>query len=430
MYVANILSMQCPIENRVEEKMTRTTVMRDHFLKKDFLAAFVVVVNSFSWYFPLYFFFVDMLGKSQSASSILLVAISIHYVGAIGSAIVGTVLVKKPSSRSAFLGLWMLIGVLASAMLIVLDVSNVVYLLSVSFLLGVSLGLGFPSALAYFGDHSYEENRGRLGGITFFASGLCMLLVGLLINMSTFVVSALIFTFWRGFGLVLFYLFKPEQESRQSVVEISYKSILFDRFFVLYLVPWVMFCLVNFLEVPIVANFVGADLAMLIIIAEYGIGGLSALISGRFADSVGRKRMIIFGFITLGVGYAVLGLFSSITLSWYLYMFLDGIAWGIFILMFYLVIWADLAGNRTKEKYYLIGVLPFIVSGYIQVLFTPYAQLVPISVAFSLASFFLFLAVLPLLYAPETLSEKEIEKKRLQKYLEDVEKVKKKYEKR
>jgi hypothetical protein len=35
-----------------------------------------------------------------------------------------------------------------------------------------------------------------------------------------------------------------------------------------------------------------------------------------------------------------------------------------------------------------------------------------------------------LLYAPETLSEKEIEKKRLQKYLEDVEKVKKKYEKR
>jgi len=97
--------------------------------------------------------------------------------------------------------------------------------------------------------------------------------------------------------------------------------------------------------------------------------------------------------------------------------------------MFYLVIWADLAGNRSKEKYYLIGVLPFFVGSYIEVLFAPYAQSIPISVAFSLASLFLFLAVLPLLYAPETLSEKEIEKKRLQKYLEDVKKVRKKYKK-
>jgi MFS family permease len=430
MYVANILSMQCTIENRVEEKMTRITVMRDHFLRKDFLAAFVVVVNSFSWYFPLYFFFVDMLGKSQSVASILLVAISIHYVGAIGSAIVGTVLVKKPSSRSAFLGLWMLIGVLASAMLIVLDVNNVVYLLSVFFLLGISLGLGFPSALAYFGDHTYEENRGRLGGITFFFSGISMLIIGLLASIATFPTVALAFTLWRGVGLILFLLIKPKQERKQSTAEVSYKLAITDKPFVLYLVPWIMFCLVNFLEYPIVTNFFGTDLALLMPIAEFGIGGFSALIGGWFADSVGRKRIVIFGFITLGIGYAILGLFSSIPLSWYLYMILDGIAWGIFILMFYLVVWADLAGNRTKEKYYLIGVLPFIVSGFIQILFTPYAQSIPISVAFSLASFFLFLAVLPLLYAPETLSEKEIEKKRLQKYLEDVEKVKKKYEKR
>jgi hypothetical protein len=130
----------------------------------------------------------------------------------------------------------------------------------------------------------------------------------------------------------------------------------------------------------------------------------------------------------LGIGYAMLGLFPSIILSWYFYTILDGVAWGIFSLMFYLLIWSELAGNRTKEKYYLIGVLPFIISSYIQILFTPYAKLIDVSAAFSLASFFLFLAVLPLMYAPETLPKKKIELRQLRKYAEEAKKTKKKYE--
>jgi len=409
--------------------MTEIQVIRYNFLKREFLAAFVVIVNSFSWYFPLYFFFQDALTESHNGFFSLLAILSIHYIGAIGAAVVGTVFARKFSSRKRFLSLWMLIGVIASAFLITLDAENVTHLVVISLSLGISLGLGFPSGLAYFGDRSSEENRGRLGGITFLASSVSMLTIGLLVNISTFAVGVLILTLWRGIGLFLFYLIEPKKQQEQSQTDISYKSILLDRYFVLYYIPWVMFCLVNSFEVPIVNNFVGVEFALLISVAEYGVGGLSALIAGQFADSVGRKRMVIIGFIMLGIGYAVLGLFSNIIISWYLYIVLDGIAWGIFILMFYLVIWADLARNRIKEKYYLIGVLPFIVSGYIQVLFAPYAELIPISVAFSLASFFLFLAVLPLLYAPETLSEKEIEKKRLEKYLEAAKKVKKKREK-
>ena len=96
--------------------------------------------------------------------------------------------------------------------------------------------------------------------------------------------------------------------------------------------------------------------------------------------------------------------------------------------MFYLVIWPELAGNRMKEKYYLIGVVPFLISSYILILFTPYAEMIPISAAFSLASFFLFLAVLPLLYAPETLPEKQIELKRLRSYTENAKKIREKHQ--
>jgi hypothetical protein len=109
---------------------------------------------------------------------------------------------------------------------------------------------------------------------------------------------------------------------------------------------------------------------------------------------------------------------------------MDGIAWGILSLIFYLVIWSELAGKRNKEKYYLMGITPFLIASYIQVLFAPHAKAVEVSAAFSLASFFLFVAVLPLLYAPETMPRKKIELKRLRKFAEDAKKIKEKYEKK
>lgn len=404
--------------------MDKTQVKLTGLLRSDFVAVLVIVTNAFSWYFPLYIFLQNILEESVEFP-VVSAALGVHNVGAISFAFVGVIVVTQISKRDAFLCLWMLIGTISSAALVVLNTTNIVSLLLVSFLLGISLGLGFPSCFSYFGDHSSEQNRGRLGGITYFVSSLGMLVVGLMVNISSLSMGALILALWRGLGLVLFLLFRPREKDKRSVVNVTYHSVLLNKRFLLYLVPWTMFCLVNFLIFPIVTNFIGKDLALLMPIAEFGIGAFSALIGGFFADSVGRKRIVIFGFITLGIGYAVLAIFSWTVL----YIVLDGIAWGIFSLMFYLVIWADLAQNQIKEKYYLVGILPFIVSGYIRILLTPYVESTPISVSFSLASLFLFLAVLPLLYAPETLSEKEIEKKRLQKYLEDVEKVKKKYEK-
>jgi hypothetical protein len=46
-----------------------------------------------------------------------------------------------------------------------------------------------------------------------------------------------------------------------------------------------------------------------------------------------------------------------------------------------------------------------------------------VSAAFSLASFFLFLAILPLIYAPETLPEKRIQERKIKKYAEEAKKV-------
>jgi len=409
--------------------MGKKKAITSALFQREFLSVLIVVVNAFSWYFPLYLLFQSVLENFQMDSTLLLMAFGVQFAAAICSAIIGTTLVKKFSSRDTFLAVWMLIGIIASTLMVTLETFNMTYILLVSFLSGFSLGLGFPSCLAYFGDHTTIENRGLLAGITFFASGLCILFIGLIVSFSTLVAGALILAAWRGIGLLLFLLARSKQGYRkEKPIEAQYRAVLFDRSFLLYFVPWTMFCVVNFLGVPVEINLFGEDLGSLMPIAEYGVGGFSALIGGWFADTVGRKRIIIIGFIMLGIGFAVLGLFPGDVLSWYLYIIVDGVAWGIFSLMFYLVIWSELAGKRTKEKYYLLGVLPFLIASYIQILFTPFATGVEVSAAFSLASFFLFIAVLPLLYAPETMPQKQIELKRLRKFADDAKKAKEKYE--
>jgi MFS family permease len=411
--------------------MERKTAISSTLFQREFLSVLIVVVNAFSWYFPLYLFFQNISEKFQIEPTFLLATFGVHCAAAVGFAVVGTALVKKISSRDTFLSVWMFIGIIASVLMVTLETSNTAYILLVSSLLGASLGLGFPSCLAYFGDHSTVENRGWLAGITFLASCLCMFFIGFILNFSTIVAGALILATWRGIGLFLFLLARPKEDYRkENLVGVSYRSVLLDRSLLLYLVPWTMFCLINFLEAPVLTLFLGEDFSSFVPISEYGIGGFVALIGGWFADSVGRKRVIIFGFIMLGIGYALLGLFQDIILSWYLYIIVDGVAWGIFSLMFYLVIWSELAETRNKEKYYLIGVLPFLIASYIQILFTPYAGEVDVSAAFSLASFFLFIAVLPLLYAPETMPQKKIELRRLRKFAEDAKKSKEKYERK
>jgi len=95
-----------------------------------------------------------------------------------------------------------------------------------------------------------------------------------------------------------------------------------------------------------------------------------------------------------------------------------------------LIVWGDLSQHSSREKYYAIGVMPFFLSTIIQeylISVPDLMNILPIS-AFSMAAFFLFMAVLPLLYAPETLPQKKMELRRLREFAEDAKKAREKYE--
>jgi hypothetical protein len=296
--------------------------------------------------------------------------------------------------------------------------------------LGASIGIGLPSCLSYFADSTVVENRGLIGGIIWSIVGFSVLVFAFLTTIAGQWEFIATLTIWRCLGCLGFVTLRKELPVVTSQKSPSYLELIHKREILLYLFPWLMFCIINFAETPIL-NTVFDDFA-LVSISEYAIIGVVATIAGFFADRVGRKRIVIAGFIMLGIEYASLTFFAN-SASMYLYLALDGVTWGLLFSVFFMAIWGDLGENYCKDKYYTLGGLPFLLAGFLPTLIEWLVRdnlgilAYLATAAFSLASFFLFMAVLPLMYAPETLPEKTIKDREIKNYLEKAQKEAAKY---
>lgn len=404
--------------------MLHSRVFEKRIPLRKFAAALFLVSNSIVWYILTNYFLAKALPLTQNES---LLVLGTYYAGIAVAAVVGTMVF--PRSRVKWLSLWMLFGAVMTALLSVSLGSNVSIDLSVSLVFGISTGVGLPSCLAYFGDATSVENRGTYGGITWATIGLFVLvLLALTRNLAT-AQSLEALVIWRLLGFIAFYPVSKKVLQTSSPTRIqSYKSILDRRDMILYLLPWVLFSLVNFIEAPILQKSFGNAAADLSSLVEVAISGVFALVGGFLADTVGRKRVAIMGFILLGLEYAFLSIFSATQGTLVVYTLFDGVAWGMFAAVFFMTMWGDLAQDNQKERYYLLGGLPYLLASFLSALVKPFIGVnFQTSAAFSLASFFLFLAMLPLMYAPETLSEKRMREMELKNYLETAKKVKEKY---
>jgi MFS family permease len=197
-----------------------------------------------------------------------------------------------------------------------------------------------------------------------------------------------------------------------------------------------MFSVVDIMEIPIVTEAIGgtdSQLYMRMQIIEPIVATFFILIAGFLCDLIGRKKVILSGFVSLGAAYAIVGFLGQFAdeIVWYLYFVVDGAAWGIFYLTFVLIVWGDLSQHAHIDKYYALGSVPFFIS-YIIAEFVeiPKIEGEMLYFAFSVAAFFLFVAVMPLVFAPETLPEKKMELRRLRSFAEEAQKAKEKYERK
>lgn len=389
-------------------------------LRKGFLGVFILLLNAFTWYY-ITVLVIDAYLKLASLTTSLTLTVWVTYYGSvIVSSILGAII--PSSSRPRFLYLWMSLGVVSSFLPAFSFIPPQVW----SFALGFTLGLGMPACLTYFANHSAIENRGKTGGIIFLSFTLSAALLALSFTQLNFTFSVLLFALWRAIGLFIFIPLKADQVSMaEKKKHIRFAEVLRDRSLRLYLIAWTMFILVDRFTWSIWGRSLGSPLNTAAFIWPI-LGSIAALVGGVLSDRVGRKGVVIGGFVALGLAYAVLGIVPNMLVSWYIYLAVDGIAWGILFVTFLLTLWGDLSQNGGSEKYYVIGAAPFYFTGIMESVLNTYVLEIPAYAAFSLASFFLFIAVLPLLYAPETLPEKKIEIRRLKNYLDQARKLREK----
>ena len=387
----------------------------------------LLVLNSFVWYMLTYTVFNAIVNELNLLETEKLGLFTTYFVGIAVTAILGSKFFSRARTKS--LDLWLFIGAIATFLLTAISSDSMLADALLAFFLGASIGIGLPSCLSYFADSTSVENRGFVGGIIWSAVGFTVLVFAFLITMLGQWETIVALTIWRLFGGIGFLVLnrKHKHAAQKSP---SYLELIRKREILLYLFPWVMFSLINFAEAPMLervfnATF-GTEFFAFVQLVESAFVGIVAIVGGVIADIAGRKRVVIAGFVMLGIEYAALSVFSNSPVALYLFLTFDGITWGLFASVFLTVIWGDLGENYEKEKYYALGGFPYLVASFLSVLIKPYASVISTTTAFSFASFFLFLAVLPLMYAPETLPEKRIRERELKQYIEKAKRIREK----
>jgi MFS family permease len=288
---------------------------------------------------------------------------------------------------------------------------------------GISFGIGMPSCLAYLANNTSVENRGRTCALVFLLVNLAAFPLAMIMSAFNYAISSVILASWRAIGLVAFFLLKPLGDQTEPRKYLSVGSVLQDKSFLLYLIPWLMFSITDTLETALLWDFLGPQYTSLTFTVKPVIASFSILVGGLLSDRVGRKRVVMYGFVSSGLAYALVGIVPMLPLAWAIFWLVDAVATGIFWVIFIMIIWGDLSTQHSREKYYVVGSLPFLATAAIPLSTIPLSSLLPATTAFSLASFLLFLAVIPLMYAPETLPQKKVELRRLKGYVEQAKKL-------
>jgi len=396
--------------------------------KSNFIREHVIVllllINSFSWYAMAQLIvakLTDKIGGDYYASLCLKSAFPLSIII---SALIGAVFLSKVRKTSV-LYICSLFGIVASLFPAAPIFDSFLGTIIVAAVLGASLGLGMPILLGYFAESIPIENRGRISGVTFLMVMATAPLILTTVSIPSPLLSALFLAFWRSWSIPLLLAsskkIEPESLHQRTA---PFVSIFRDRTFALYFLSWFLFSMVNSLEALILSPHFG-EFSFAMNIVEPVIAGVSALIGGILADRIGRK-IVVFGFVSIGVAYAILGIAPYLLISWFVYVYfiIDGFALGLVWMMFTIVIWGEIARHNI-EKYYAVGEIPLFLTDTISPLFAP---LIPETSTFSVAAFFLFIAVVPLLYAPETLPERKIKQRQIQTYTQEAIKLKQKTE--
>jgi MFS family permease len=383
---------------------------------KQLVAGTFATASALSWFFVFTLNFGTFFQNVTNDKIWIFAGEVLFFVLGILSALFGVYISERFDRRKLLI--WSISLGILSALPLAIFQGNAFSLLLGS-LLGFSFGLGFPSAAALFSDLTEIESRGRSTGILVLIT-FTLILVGMAVSQVSSLLELIVLSVvMRSLGYLS--LIRDQRRKENRKVE-TWSSILSRRNLILYLLPWIIFNLVSGL-----ANFIYPGLPETPAFeSAINIGNLTqfigvavfSLVSGFVCDRYGRKPPIIIGILIFGISFAVLGVVPSPE-SVIFQNTIFGVAWG-FCMVAYFVIPADLARSTSREKHYaLINVSAFV--GFTGTVTLPVilGTSVPVSILSPILSILLFVSVVPVLFASETIPD-VLKSRRVQEHVEKI----------
>jgi MFS family permease len=210
---------------------------------------------------------------------------------------------------------------------------------------------------------------------------------------------------------------KKAKKETSSLTKTAYKEFFY------YLFPWMIFVVASGLAWNLFSqNEAYLSAVSMGTVFRYAFIAIFGFVWGVVADRVGRKQPIIIGLIILGVSFALLA-FTMSEVSVLLYLSASGIAWGAFLTI-YLIIPGDLSPFGSREKFYaLMTILPLIILFTLPLIDTASITNFSPSSFSQILSILLFISIIPVLRARETLQESKIRTRKMKEYTEKIGKI-------
>jgi MFS family permease len=340
---------------------------------------------------------------------------------AVSSGIAGSLIIERVDQRK-FLWSWLIFGLLVTVSLAFFG--GLEFVLVSSVLMGVSFGLGFPTCQAFLTESTTVEERGRVSGVTIFIAFALVVIAFVLAESLTlgFLTLIGILVALKGASFLALAFDRCPKAAGSTL---SWRAVVLSKGFVAYALPWLIFHLANgiFVFGSLPSGF--KDVVALGSAVEYLGTILTALIAGFAADYFGRKQPLMIGMTMLAVGYGFYGLAGSAE-SYFVFLLVDGIAWGLIAVTYMQVILGDLASKSgSKEKFYALGgimipLLTYQIFSSVQAItnFT-----IPANTISSFLSIAVILSVIPVYRAAETLPETKIRERKMQQHLKKVSEI-------
>ena len=384
---------------------------------RKFTAVTLLTSGTLAWFFLLQVYLNDLLTSIIQDAYLVDICMGLFFAFGILSAIIASLIADKVDRKKFFI-IWLIIGVLSTLSLAVIHG----LFLSIIFciILGLSLGSILPSSMVSIADSTTIEERGRVSGTTILETFVIAFLAIAIITMlgEGILTIIIVISLVRLVSLFAFAIDKSEIKTKKEKTRLQKSTY---REFAYYLIPWIIFALTAGLAWNLIPTEDYSSVISLGTIFRYAFIAIFGLIWGVVADRVGRKQPIILGLILLGISFAGLGYDMNETTVLF-YLIISGIAWASFLTT-YLAIPGDLSDYTLREKFYALVITPLIVLFGLSLLDPNFLENFPVNSFSQILSILLFLSIIPVLRAKETLKESKIRQRKMKEYTQKVGKI-------